>query len=174
MNEDPRLPRQLNLPLLLGVAGLVLLFALGGTIATVYVAWRWYQRAASEGIMEFELPASGESRALAELGEPNRPRWEDLKPEITIVIMAFRDGANKGIPREIVVRTPHGTSSLRTLEELGTCLRSWRPKLTNQSDIQIEAETALKYVYVIEVVDVCVKEGFDHVGFSPPPDLKDD
>jgi biopolymer transport protein ExbD len=171
MNEHPRLPRQVNLPLLLGVAGLVLLFALGGTIATVVVAWRWHQRAASEGIVEFELPASGESRVLTELREPDQ---EALKPEITIVLKAARDGANKGTLREIVVRTPEGTRILRTLPELADCLRSWRPKLANKDDIQVEAETALKYSYVIDAMDTCVKEGFTHVGFSPPPDLKDD
>jgi biopolymer transport protein ExbD len=169
MSDDPRSYRQINLPLLLGVVGAILLVGLGGMALTAYVAWRWYHDS-SEGVMEFCLPASGETGAADSTASDR----EELNPQITVVIRAVREGANKGTIRDIVVRAPNGTSKLRTLPELAQCLKKQRPQLTNNTDIQIEAETALKYSYLIDAMDTCVKEGFTHVGFAPPPDLTND
>jgi Biopolymer transport protein ExbD/TolR len=172
MSDDRRSPRTTNLPLLLAAAGAMLLLALGVAMGGAYAFLRWCIPDPSEGRMEFSLPASGESRVRAEEGDSERPRLEDLKAEVTIVLRGARDGADKGNLQEIVVRAPDGAISLRNLEELSACLKMLRAKLTNKNDIQIEAESKLRYAYIIDAMDTCVKEGFTRVGFSPPPDAE--
>ena len=85
----------------------------------------------------------------------------------------MRDGVNDGAISAIVVQTPEGETSVSNLEALSKYLKSKRDSqdLSNKDDIQIQAESKLKYAFVIEAMDTCLKAGFLHVGFAPPPDL---
>lgn len=135
-----------------------------------------YHPSAIEGQMEFSLPASGEARARTEADvDPNKPSETELalKSQITVVIKAVRDGINDGTVSAVVVQTPSGESDVRTLAGLTEFLQRQRSSqdITNKDDIQIQAESKVRYAYVIDAMDRCVKAGFKHVGFSPPPDL---
>jgi len=131
---------------------------------------------AMEGKLEFSLPASGEARARTEADvDPNRPSDTELalKSQITVLLKAQRDGINDGVISAVVVQTPNGESDVRNLEGLARFLTNQRSSqdITNKDDIQIAAESKLKYAYVIDAMDTCLKAGFTRVGFAPPPDL---
>jgi len=135
-----------------------------------------FRPASLEGQMEFSLPAAGEARARNEADvDPNKPSETELalKSQITVVLKAQRDQVNEGVISAVIVQTPSGESDVRTLAGLGDFLKRQRSSqdITNKDDIQIQAESKLRYAYVIEAMDTCVRAGFTHVGFSPPPDL---
>jgi biopolymer transport protein ExbD len=56
------------------------------------------------------------------------------------------------------------------VQQLGQFLKKIRPDLTNQNDIKIQADSKLKYAYLMQVMDECTQAGFGNVGFAPPPD----
>jgi len=135
-----------------------------------------YHPSAVEGQMEFSLPASGEARARTEAEvDPNKPSDTQLqlKSQITVVLRAERSGIAPGSLNSVIVQTPSGESDVRTLQGLQDFLARQRSSqdITNKDDIQIQAESSLKYAFVIDAMDTCVKAGFTHVGFSPPSDL---
>jgi biopolymer transport protein ExbD len=135
-----------------------------------------YHPAAMEGQMEFSLPASGEARARNEADvDPNRPSDTQLalKSQITVVLRVDRSEINAGVLSQVTVQTPSGESEVRNLQGLHDFLVRQRSSqdITNKDDIQIQAESKLKYSFVIEAMDTCVKAGFTHVGFGAPPDL---
>jgi biopolymer transport protein ExbD len=134
-----------------------------------------YHPSAVEGQMEFSLPASGENRARTEAEvDPNKPSDTQLalKSQITVVLKCDRGTIAPGTLTGVIVQTPSGESDVRTLAGLGEFLTRQRSSqdITNKDDIQIQAESMLKYAFVIDAMDTCVKAGFGHVGFSPPPD----
>jgi biopolymer transport protein ExbD len=57
------------------------------------------------------------------------------------------------------------------VEGLERYLKSVQKELTNKTDIKIQADSRLKYYFVVQVMDACVKAGYPNVGFAPPPDL---
>ncbi|MBY0523389.1 MAG: biopolymer transporter ExbD [Gemmataceae bacterium] len=135
-----------------------------------------YHPSAIEGQMDFSLPASGEARARTEADvDPNKPSDTELalKSQITVMLKAQKDGLNDGVISAVVVQTPNGESSFTNLEGLYKFLNDQRTSqdITNKDDIQIAAESKLKYAYVIDAMDTCLKAGFTRVGFAPPPDL---
>lgn len=134
--------------------------------------------AVEEGQMEFSLPASGEARAKVEQ-DVNPDKVSDtelsLPSQVTVVLKADHSGVNEGAINAIIVQTGQGETSIpdAKLENLAKYLKSKRDSqdLTNKDDIQIQAESKLKYAYVIQAMDTCIKAGFQRVGFAPPPDL---
>ena len=65
----------------------------------------------------------------------------------------------------------HFRRFLQSAQLLCMNLRTSREDLTNQNDLKIQADSKLKYTFVMEIMDICMKAGFRNVGFSPPPDL---
>lgn len=176
MKDLSRPPRSSGfplLPVLLVGIGLLCLLALGGMFAALAAIW-WYFPRPAEGKMEFSLPASGEARARAESGVGiNKPGDQELalRAEVTVTLKAARGAGEQRKLGELWIRSPRGESKARNVEELAERLKTLRPTLANQDDIQIEAESTLSYDFVIDAMDACVKAGFTNVGFSPPPDL---
>lgn len=132
--------------------------------------------AVEEGQMAFSLPASGQARARSiEDVDPNATPDPDLalKSQVTVQLKSQHSGVDDGAISAIVIKTGEGEYSVPNLEALGKYLKSKRDSqdLNNKDDIQIEAESKLKYAYVIKAMDTCLGVGFQHVGFSPPPDL---
>jgi biopolymer transport protein ExbD len=132
---------------------------------------------AIEGKMDFNLPASGEARAtqLQDV-DPNTISDQDLAlpAQFTVLVKTIRDGTdNEGNISAIIIKSQTGESAVPNLEALENFLRSKAndPAASNKDDIKIEAESRLKYTYVIEVMDACLRAGFTRVGFAPPPDL---
>ncbi|HEV3258222.1 MAG TPA: biopolymer transporter ExbD [Gemmataceae bacterium] len=138
-----------------------------------------YHPSALEGQMQMNLPAVGEAKAESEADvDPKSQSQNEIKleSELTVIIRTKQDGINDSVPSNYLVETPQGTSqAMKTLEELESYLVKAKANLTNQDDVKIQADGRLKYVYVMEVMDVCSnpkKAGFKHVGFAPPPDLE--
>ncbi len=131
--------------------------------------------AVEEGQIEFSLPASGEAKAKQEQDvDPNKPPDTELalKSQVTVVLKADHS-VNEGAISAIIIQTPQGETSVPNLKDLSKYLKGKRDSqdLNNKDDIQIQAESKLKYAYVIEAMDTCIQAGFQHVGFAPPSDL---
>jgi biopolymer transport protein ExbD len=131
---------------------------------------------AMEGKMDFHLPAAGEARAMRmENVDPNKPSDADLAlpAQITVLVKTIRDGVNDGNISALIVKTENGETAVPNLEALERLLKNKRDdgQITNKDDIKIEAESKLKYACVVEVMDACIRAGFQSVGFAPPPDL---
>ena len=129
-----------------------------------------YRPSALEGHMDLTLPAAGEARAAApEDVDPSTSDTElQLPSEVTIVLKGAPDGS--GVLEKLVMEQRAGNTPLANLDELVKFLQKARGELTNQDDVKIQADSKLKYRYVMEVMDLCMKAGFRNVGFAPPPD----
>jgi biopolymer transport protein ExbD len=126
-----------------------------------------------EGHMDLTLPAAGEAKAKQEKDvDPSKstPDTElELPSELTVVVKASPDG--RGDLDKITVQQRAGDTPIANPEELGRFLKKTRQELTNQDDIKIQADSKLKYLHLMKVMDVCTEAGFRNVGFAPPPDF---
>lgn len=129
---------------------------------------------AMEGQMDFNLPAQGDYKAkdISQVDPTKSDVDVELPSELTVVVKTVRDGVNDGSISSLVVRSREGEAAVANLEALRKHLEKVRKDLTNQADIKVEAESKLKYACLIEVMDMCMKAGFQKVGFAPPPDLQ--
>lgn len=134
-----------------------------------------YHPSGLEGQMELNLPAGGEAKAKApEDVDPTKPSDTDIElpSELTVMVKTVHDGVTDGVFSSAIVEGREGQSSpFTSMEELQRHLKRARQELTNKDDIKIKAESKLKYAYVVEVMDTCLRAGFQRVGFAPPPDL---
>jgi biopolymer transport protein ExbD len=140
-----------------------------------------------EGQMEMALPAGGEARAQTqEQADPTKPpeKDADLKTEITVVISTPKNNED-GLRGEIsslsveglegVAVTIYGRSADvkadNDLSRLTNSLRGMQKGLTNKDSIKIRADSALKYGFVVKVMDACNKAGYRNIGFAAPSDF---
>jgi biopolymer transport protein ExbD len=129
-----------------------------------------YHPSALEGHMDLSLPAAGEAKAKHPQDvDPNKSDTEiELPSQLTVIVKASPDGSG-GIDK-LLVQQAAGETLVRDRDDLLKFLRKAREELTNQDDIKIQADSKLKYTFVMEVMDVCTRAGFRNVGFAPPPD----
>jgi biopolymer transport protein ExbD len=133
-----------------------------------------YHPSALEGQMDLSLPAAGEARAqtIEQMDPKNVPDTEiEMKSELTVVIRTPHDNINDGAISNISITGDQGDTSVSSVEGLEKYLKSVQKELTNKTDIKIQADSRLKYYFVVQVMDACVKAGYPNVGFAPPPDL---
>ena len=133
-----------------------------------------YHPSALEGQMEMSLPTAGEAKAESiENMDPNRLSDTDIevKTELTVVVRTPHDNVNDGAISQISVLGDQGETTGLSVETLETYLRSVQKGLSNKSDIKIQAESRLKYYFLIQVMDACARAGFRNIGFAPPPDM---
>jgi biopolymer transport protein ExbD len=126
---------------------------------------------------------------LPSVAQPKAKKPEDVKPDpmsddsqkdakledaITVTIKTRQDG-NNSAPSGYIVDGPAGPSEpLGTTADLERYLVKLKGSLSNQEDVKIQADSHLKYAYVMEVIDICDnprKAGFKNVSFAPPPDM---
>ena len=125
-----------------------------------------------EGKMDFNLPAHGERKAHQKADEnPDKPSDTELAlpANLTVVIKSDDSGNRSSI---IIQSLDGGEVALGTLKDLERYLKQKieNNEIQNKEDIKIAAESKLKYQMVIEVMDTCLRAGFQKVGFNPPPD----
>ena len=125
--------------------------------------------------MNLTLPDSAQAQAAKpEDADPanSMPGELELPAEITVLVRT-RHGANtQGDIGEITVQESQGPHSVGdNAHNLRKYLEKARVGLGNQNDIKIQADSKLKYAYVMEVMDMCTRAGFRNVSFGPPPDL---
>jgi biopolymer transport protein ExbD len=126
-----------------------------------------------EGVMQLSLPEAAQAQA---------PTPQDAKPdmssagelelpsEVTVILKTQQSGTRDGGISQISVQERAGTKEVPSQQALRRYLEQIRDGLSNQSDIKLEADSELKYAFVIEIMDVCHRAGFKNVGFAPPPD----
>jgi biopolymer transport protein ExbD len=140
-----------------------------------------YHPSQLEALMDMNLPDAGE-KASADTPKESLPgEPAKLDTQVTVFVKARRDAKNLGGIDMVSVQdneNPKGKEvDLKKggeevdLGKLEKYLRDVRRGLSNQDDIKIQAEKALKCMYLIQVMDICKKAGFKDVGFGPPPDL---
>ena len=143
-----------------------------------------YHPSQLEGQMLLNLPDA----ALAKAAKPEEARPDqsmtgqlELPAEISVIAKTKRpDGSQDGSISQIsvqerlgtkeVIKQDPSTKEVPDLDALRKYLQSIRGGLTNQDDIKIEAESGLRYEYVMQIMDMCTRAGFKNVGFAPPPD----
>jgi biopolymer transport protein ExbD len=143
-----------------------------------------YHPSQLEGQMLLNLPDA----ALAKAAKPEDAKPDqsmtgelELPAEISVIAKTKRpDGGLDGSITQIsvqerlgtkdVIKQDQGSKEVPNLDALRKYLQSVRDTLSNQNDIKIEAESGLRYEYVMEIMDVCTRAGFKNVGFAPPPD----
>jgi biopolymer transport protein ExbD len=86
---------------------------------------------------------------------------EEDRGKISQLILVGRDG-----PKEVPT-SPTGDELGPLLKELQAAREGGN--LTNKEDIKIQADSRLRWTYVVKVMDVCTKAGFKP-GFAAPPD----
>ncbi|MBY0523388.1 MAG: biopolymer transporter ExbD [Gemmataceae bacterium] len=134
-----------------------------------------YHPAGLEGQMDFSLPGAGSAPAPEHTEIVCPPDVApEVKSQITVTLKAQRDGLNDGLLSAIIVRPTEGVEvALTGLPALAKYLKDRRdsPRGGAIDDVQIQAESKLKYAFVMEAMDTCVQSGYQRVGFAPPPDL---
>jgi biopolymer transport protein ExbD len=143
-----------------------------------------YHPSQLEGQLLLSLPDAAQAKAAKpEDARPDQsmPGELELPAEITVVAKTKRpDGSQDGSITQLsvqerlgtkdVIKQDSGSKEVPNLEALRKYLQSIRGGLSNQNDIKIEAESGLRYEYVMQVMDMCTRAGFKNVGFAPPPD----
>jgi biopolymer transport protein ExbD len=146
-----------------------------------------YHPSQLEGQMLLNLPDSAQAKAAKpEDARPDKSMAGELElpAEITVVARTKRpDGSQDGSITQIsvqerlgikdLIKQDPGSKDFPNLDVLRKYLQSVRGGLSNQNDIKIEAESGLRYEYVMQVMDMCTRAGFKNVGFAPPPDRPD-
>jgi biopolymer transport protein ExbD len=143
-----------------------------------------YHPSQLEGQMLLNLPDAAQAKAAKpEDAKPDQSMTGELElpAEITVRARTKRpDGSQDGSITQIsvlerlgtkdVIKQDQGSKDVPNLDALRHYLQSIRGGLSNQQDIKIEAESGLRYEYVMQIMDMCTRAGFKNVGFAPPPD----
>ncbi len=132
-----------------------------------------YHPSQLEGQMLLHLPDA----ALAKAAKPEDARPDqsmtgqlELPAEISVIARTKRpDGSQDGSISQIsvqerlgtkdVVKQDQGAKEVPDLDALRKYLQSVRGSLSNQDDIKIEAESGLRYEYIMQIMDVT-----EHIG----------
>lgn len=135
-----------------------------------------YQPSSLEGHMDMALPPAGEGVAQQKPTASSTDTTIDLPAELEVIVRTRDIEGSKqvedGSIGKIVVKGVTGDEkSFNSLDQLKNHLETARKKLKNENDIKLQAEGRIKYNYVIEVMDVCRRAGFNNVAFAAPPDL---
>jgi hypothetical protein len=130
------------------------------------------------------LPDAGQAAApKPEQVQPDKSMLGDpeVAAEVTVVLKTRHDGIQDGSVGQILLQERQGPRDMPNKKRGGRdvpdhdALRRYlteaRNGLTNQTDIKIQADSAIHYSAIMEIMDVCMRAGFKNVSFSPPPDL---
>jgi len=133
-----------------------------------------------EGHMELAMPS--EKAAVSAKDpldiDPTKPADPvedlDISSEVTIVVRTQHAGDNNvGKISDIRVQqlsNPEG-ETLPNLDKLLEYLTKLRKELSNKETIKIQGDSHLKWAYMVQVMDVCRKAGFQNISFAAPPEL---
>lgn len=132
-----------------------------------------YHPSALEVQMELNLPSAGEARAKdARDVDPSKSSDAVIEEpsQVTIIATTHHDN-NSGALSQLIVDGLAKTT-VNNMKELNSYLRQLGgdANLTNKEKVTIQADPALRWSYVVEVMDACKKAGFSNIGFSPPND----
>ncbi|MBX7103952.1 MAG: biopolymer transporter ExbD [Gemmataceae bacterium] len=124
----------------------------------------------AEGQMDMFMPAAGQAKAkTAEQVDPFALSNPENEPGVDITVAIE---SRLGVIDKLTVKEKENSTVIAegNLKELKSVLATIRNEV-GPANVKIEADGALKYEYLIAVMDVCLGVKFQSVGFSPPPDL---
>jgi biopolymer transport protein ExbD len=127
-----------------------------------------------EGQMDLSLPDSAQTQAAsAKDANPalSTPGELELPSEVTVFIKTQHDDKALGNISLITVQDKVGKHDEEKPQGLLSYLKKLRQGLSNPNDVKIQADSGLKYSYVMEVMDICTRAGFKNVSFGPPADV---
>ena len=131
-----------------------------------------YRPSALEVQLDLNLPAVGQKKAQ-KLEDVDPKAQSDTNIEVpadvTVAITTQR-GAGGGSIGQLVVQSANGEKVAANLKELGEELKKMRSKVGDAKDIKIQADSKLKWAFVVQVMDVCHASGFEGISFGSPPD----
>jgi biopolymer transport protein ExbD len=134
-----------------------------------------------EGQMQLALPAHTTPAAHEkadinpESAHDKNPEL-DVPPDITVVVKTQNDGVNNGAISALSVEDRSGPATIRPageqslMDALTAYLKKAKAAIDNKTAVKLQADSKLKWDYVVQVMDACHKAGFDNVSFTPPPD----
>ncbi len=120
-----------------------------------------YHPSQLEGQLLLNLPDAAQAKAA---------KPEDARPDQSQDGSISHISVQERLGTKDVIKQDQGSKEVPNLDALRKYLQSVRGSLSNQNDIKIEAESGLRYEYVMEIMDMCTRAGFKNVGFAPPPD----
>jgi biopolymer transport protein ExbD len=144
-----------------------------------------YNPASLEGQIEMAMPATGDARAQDQQeADPTKvpDTGLELTSELTVTLTTGGDAATgalssvevegaDAVAKQIYSNARAVADDLeKGMPAFQSFLKGKQSGLTNKDSIKIRAQSALKYVFVVKVMDACSKAGFKHIGFAPPPD----
>ncbi len=138
----------------------------------------FYKPSSMEGQMELSLPTQAEKQAKdMQDVDPNVAPDRDLDPEfppdLTVVVKTQHDGVNDGKISQVTVQEKSGSTDVTSLDwkkGLREHLKKVRETADNKDTIKVQADSGLKWGFVVEVMDECRKAEFRNVSFAEPPD----
>src|SRR5437870_3170161 len=127
-----------------------------------------YHPSQLEGQMLLNLPDAAQAKAAKpEDARPDQSMTGELElpAEISVIAKTKRpDGSQDGSITQIsvrellgtkdVIKQDQGSKDVPSLDALRKHLQSVRGSLSNQNDIKIEAESGLRYEYVMQIMDI--------------------
>lgn len=124
-----------------------------------------------EGQMEFNLPAEKDSTA-----NPNKEMEQEPDLEIptnyTVIVKAAGGAIKDMIIKDDKGEVPVGPELATLKTKLTTMHAGVKKDDKSGNAIKIQAESALKYAFLVQVMDTCRAAGFTNVGFAAPPDFQ--
>src|SRR5262249_10290906 len=121
-----------------------------------------------EGQMDLSLPDTAQAaNPLDTQATVPSSQEVELPSDISVIVKAQPEGEIG----QLSVHERQGKREIADLALLTTYLEEARVALGGASDIRIQADSALRYAHVMEVMDACTKAGFRNVALAPPPDL---
>src|SRR3954454_24705809 len=133
-----------------------------------------YHPSALEVQLDLNLPALGQAKAKrAEDVDPKAQSDTNIEvpADVTVLVTTFkREQQGQGGIDTITVQSPSGGEKVVTLTELGPELKALHAKVGDAKDIKIQADSKLKWAFVVKVMDVCHASGFEGISFGSPPD----
>jgi biopolymer transport protein ExbD len=141
-----------------------------------------------EGQLDLALPLDKAQQTAAkdpkdiDPSKPADPLDLELASDVTVVVRTQRAGDSDGRISELKIQdkaNPAGMSipnilnarqeSVPDYASLEDKLKEVRAGLSNKEGLTIQADSRLHWAYVVRVMDVCRRAGFQDIGFAPPP-----
>lgn len=121
-----------------------------------------------EAPLDFTLPAVAAGNTDTVPADPTASELE-VPATVVVVARASQGGDGAGGISDLSVRTPGGEHSVHSPLALRQHLERMLQKGDVRStEIKLQADAALRYAFVVQVMDACRQSGFEQIGLAAP------